>query len=71
QGKHVMRGAKRAVEAYLNLADIPVAHGGRYLWNWNDQPGRTASEVVEVLRATAIIEAAKEDAALLAEAGRA
>jgi hypothetical protein len=30
------------------------------LWHWNDTPGRTASEVVEVLRACAVIEASRE-----------
>lgn len=34
---------------------------------WNDRFGRTATEVVEVLRAVALIEAAHEDAELLSE----
>ncbi len=31
------------------------------LWEWNDAPGRTAAEVIEVLRAAAAVEAARED----------
>ena len=30
------------------------------LFSWNDMPGRTAAEVVEVLRACAVIEASRE-----------
>ena len=67
--------AYRAVAAYLGVVGI----GGprRSLWWWNDaydEDGRyirTAAEVIEVLRATAAIEASREDAALLAEIGRA
>ena len=36
-------------------------------WKWNDTRGRTASEVIEVLRATAVIEAARETEAAHAE----
>lgn len=32
------------------------------IWAWNDAPNRTATEVVEALRACAVIEAAKENA---------
>ena len=32
----------------------------RHLYAWNDAPERTANEVVEVLRATALIEATRE-----------
>ena len=32
-----------------------------WLCNWNDRPATTASDVIEVLRATALIEAAKEN----------
>jgi hypothetical protein len=35
--------------------------GKSYLFQWNDEPGRTASEVIEVLRATALIESAREE----------
>lgn len=46
--------AYRAVVEYLD-ADLP-------LFNWNDESERTAEQVIEVLRATALIEAAKENA---------
>jgi len=36
--------------------------GGGSLIQWNDAPERTESEVIEVLRAAAVIEAAKENA---------
>lgn len=64
--------AGRAVRAYLdmtpniapriewtaapNLSNSP-------LYRWNDQWHRTAAEVIEVLRATAVIEAARESEA--------
>lgn len=61
-------GAHVALVAYLSgTAAGPV----RTIFDWNDAPGRTAAEVIEVLRATAAIEASREDAALLAEIGRA
>lgn len=44
--------AARALEAYLGI-DY-AAH------QWNDAPGRTATEVVEALRACAVIEEARE-----------
>lgn len=45
----------RAVQQYLGgLADV---------WVWNDVPHRTKEEVIEVLRACAVIEEAKEKAA--------
>jgi hypothetical protein len=31
------------------------------LWGWNDRGSRTAAEVIEVLRACAVIEAAREE----------
>lgn len=34
--------------------------GDPRLWDWNDEKGRTAAEVIEVLRAAAVIEAARE-----------
>lgn len=52
--------AYRAVWAHLENDDRWGAYRGS-LYNWNDAPGRTAEEVIEVLRATALIEAAKED----------
>lgn len=47
--------AYRAVAEYL-------AHDGD-VWHWNDTLATSASEVIEVLRATAVIEAAREEAA--------
>jgi hypothetical protein len=41
-----------AVQNYLNL-DYEI-------WQWNDTEGRTMEEVIEVLRATAVIEQARE-----------
>jgi hypothetical protein len=43
--------AGNAVIAYLGEGEP---------WLWNDEPGRTAAEVIEVLRAAAVIEAARE-----------
>ena len=43
----------KAVETYLEAAPGEV-------WDWNDQPERTATEVIEVLRACAVIEASRE-----------
>lgn len=55
--------AGAAVREYLGLGQakerLDIAYGKR-LYEWNDAPGRTAAEVVEVLRAAALIEAAKE-----------
>lgn len=34
--------------------------GEQYVFSWNDRPERTASEVVGVLRAAAVVEAARE-----------
>jgi hypothetical protein len=61
--------------AYRAVADYLIDKGeflgaDSKLWRWNDKPDRTASEVIETLRAAAAIEAAREDAALLAECGR-
>jgi hypothetical protein len=44
--------AYKTVVAYLGLNDNP--------WTWNDAPDRTADEVIEALRAAAIIAAAQE-----------
>lgn len=43
-----------AVKAHLNL--LP----DRDVYEWNDADGRTAEQVIEVLRATALVEAARE-----------
>ncbi len=52
--------AYQAVHRHLELDPM------RRLYTWNDHPSRTAGEVVEVLRAAAVIEAAREqDAAWL------
>jgi hypothetical protein len=52
-------GIRRACQAAL------IAHlGGTALpdiWRWNDHPDRTAAEVIEVLRACAVIEQAREE----------
>ena len=52
--------AYRAVAEFLNLSP------GRRLSDWNDAEGRTAVEVVAVLRATALVESARESAAVSA-----
>lgn len=44
----------------LYLGGDGHVHG---IFAWNDAPGRTAAEVIEVLRACAVIEAAKEQEA--------
>lgn len=44
---------------------------GQYGWYWNDTPGLRQSDVIETLRAVAVVEAAREDAALLSEMGSA
>lgn len=54
--------AYAAVQDYLG--------GGQTLWVWNDMVA-DVQRVIEVLRAAAAVEAAREDAALLAEMGRA
>jgi hypothetical protein len=41
-------------------AQINSLTGRVILFAWNDEPGRTADEVIEVLRAAAVIEAARE-----------
>lgn len=55
--------AWQAVADYI--ADRPgvLIHKGSgrpIVWVWNDRPERTAAEVIEVLRAAALIEAARE-----------
>jgi hypothetical protein len=68
-------GAGQAIRSYLNLsADccLPWVDYSKpvdewltpttRLFMWNDHPSRTAEEVIETLRAAAVIEAAKENA---------
>ncbi len=60
--------AYRAVERYT---ETPRSDEGKgRLFRFNDANGRTAVEVVATLRAVALIEAARDDAELLAECGR-
>jgi hypothetical protein len=52
-----------AVADYLGIEpDEGVWVRSEHIWRWNDEPGRTADEVREVLTAAAVIEAAKENA---------
>ena len=44
-----------ALCGYLGKSDIGD------IFEWNDAPGRTAAEVIEVLRACAVIEAARQE----------
>jgi len=57
--------AYRAVHVYLELHDDRDVEGWPVvpLWMWNDDR-ETAAEVIEVLRAAAVIEAARENAAV-------
>ena len=55
------------VELGRRAADALSAHLGRGIVDWNDEDERTADEVVEALRAAAVIEAAKETAVVPAE----
>ena len=48
--------AYKAVQTYLGLPDSEL------VFHWNDETGRTASEVIETLRAAAAIEQARHDA---------
>ena len=56
--------AYAAVASYLDKPERPGLSAeipnDSWLWHWNDSEGRTAAEVIEVLRAAAVIEAAKE-----------
>lgn len=58
--------AYKAVSDYLGLDSTPRTdvdgEPTEPLWRWNDHTSRSASEVVEVLRATALIEQARENA---------
>jgi hypothetical protein len=56
--------AYRAVQSYLDLDTERHEDGWAEdpLWRWNDRHG-SAAEVIEVLRATAVIEAARESEA--------
>lgn len=58
---------ERQVYAYDEVEECPAAlavsvhlETSGNLYDWNDAKGRTAEEVIEVLRATAVIEAARE-----------
>lgn len=46
----------------LAAIDVLAGHVGSYVPYWNDKNGRTAEEVIEALRAAAVIEAAREEA---------
>ena len=62
-------GGERNTVELAALAAM-ICHLGTGLVGWNDAPERTASEVVEALRAAALIEAAKEiDVRVVAPAG--
>jgi hypothetical protein len=47
--------------SYRAVADHLYGDPARMVFTWNDAPGRTAAEVIEVLRACALIEAAREE----------
>lgn len=66
-GFHCKQAAKFAVQDYLSLATQPQHLPARFLWVWNDCYAESAEQVIEVLRAAAAIERAKEDAQLAAE----
>lgn len=55
-GANAGMSARRAFAVYLG------GTGCHDIYDWNDAPERTAAEVIEVLRAAAVIEAAKEAA---------
>lgn len=55
-------GAGQAVYAYLTEKGYDDPVPSDLLWVWNDDRS-DAAEVIEVLRATAVIEAAREEAA--------
>jgi hypothetical protein len=61
-----LRAAKGAFRAYLTDRFPEHIHpnaGCVIGWSWNDDPERTAAEVIEVLRAAAVIEQARESEA--------
>lgn len=63
--------AYRAVVSYLGRAEVFAnerGFEGEPLYWWNDEAARSAEDVVEVLRATALIEAAREVAVELVSA---
>lgn len=56
--------AYAAVEDYLlEAGELRVTEDGtpQELWSWNDRSADTAERVIEVLRATALLEAVKEN----------
>lgn len=70
--------AGRAVRAYLNMTPTPDPWGtwgtlpnlaSSALYRWNDQVPTSAAEVIEVLRAAAVIEAARENESAAVEVG--
>lgn len=58
--------SRKAIEtcpAYVAVVDyLAYSHPDFGLWFWNDSEDRSSAEVIEVLRAAAVIEAAKETA---------
>lgn len=60
-------GGLRPFYAYSDVEACPagtavIAYlGEQHPDQWNDRPGRTATEVIEVLRAVAVIEAARKE----------
>ncbi len=63
--------AYRAVMDYLGTDQrwnsVRLPFGERRAYEWNDAEGRTAAEVIEVLRATAAIEQARESEPVAAQ----
>ena len=53
------RNELEACPAYKAMVDY-LQFKGTFLFTWNDQRGRTQEQVIEVLRAAAVIEEAKE-----------
>jgi hypothetical protein len=76
QNPNVVRGGVRPQCAANAITDVSASFDALYafsahvagvrrmeaIWKWNDADDRTAAEVVEALRAAAVIEAAKENA---------
>jgi hypothetical protein len=50
-------GYQRAYDALIAYLGVPDLSD---IWRWNDEPDRTSAEVIEVLRACAVIEASRE-----------
>lgn len=60
-GTDTIKDVLRPCPAYVAVRDYLEMSEDGYLYHFNDANGRTASEVIEVLRATALVEAAKEN----------